>query len=234
MSIPAFASPSADLRHPGLDRLVIVSPSAVVAAGVAASLAGLPTERLKVRRSCTAMDVAQDFSSPTRSADLRRVAVVDAAHLAARPGRPACACIERLVAGGYAVVVLGAHPGSRLAARALALGAHLVLGVETTPEELSVAVGEVEQRRATRKRGRSGAAYGIPDLTPQELAALTGYAEGRTLHSVARSMGVKPDTARTYLARVRRKYRLVGRPVGSRVDYFIRAVQDGYLAFPED
>ncbi|OUD95781.1 hypothetical protein CMMCAS05_00955 [Clavibacter michiganensis subsp. michiganensis] len=42
-------------------------------------------------------------------------------------------------------------------------------------------------------------------------------------------MNVQYETAKTYLRRVRAKYRLVGRIAGRRSDLIDRATEDGYL-----
>jgi hypothetical protein len=42
-------------------------------------------------------------------------------------------------------------------------------------------------------------------------------------------MNVKPDTAKSYLARVKRKYAEVGRPVRSKIDLSRAAGRDGLL-----
>jgi len=56
------------------------------------------------------------------------------------------------------------------------------------------------------------------------------YASGLTLGAVSDALGVKPDTAKTYLARVKTKYAAVGRPVRSKVDLSNAARDDGFLA----
>jgi DNA-binding NarL/FixJ family response regulator len=77
-------------------------------------------------------------------------------------------------------------------------------------------------------------APGRPSLSPQEHRALVLYASGLTLESVARRMEVKPGTVREYLARVRAKYELSGRPVRTKTDLYREAVRDGLLGGPED
>jgi len=44
------------------------------------------------------------------------------------------------------------------------------------------------------------------------------YVSGLTLDSAARSLGISPETARTYLKRVKAKYHQVGRPVYTKLD----------------
>ena len=72
----------------------------------------------------------------------------------------------------------------------------------------------------------------VPDLAPRESEALSLYATGLPMKSVARRMGVAEDTAKEYLDRARQKYARAGRPAYSKVDLYIRAVEDGYLPNP--
>jgi len=69
-----------------------------------------------------------------------------------------------------------------------------------------------------------------PALSPQELRALTFYASGMPMKSVARLLGVTPHTAKGYIDRVREKYNDVGREARTKLELRIRAVEDGLLA----
>lgn len=68
---------------------------------------------------------------------------------------------------------------------------------------------------------------GSPRLSAQELRALELYAAGRPIEEVAESIGVRPDTARKYLSRVKDKYAAIGRPAPTRLELAYRAWQDG-------
>lgn len=68
-----------------------------------------------------------------------------------------------------------------------------------------------------------------PALSQREAEALRLYATGLPLKSVARRMGLKPDTAKEYLDRVRRKYAEVERPAQTKLELYRRAVEDGLL-----
>ena len=74
----------------------------------------------------------------------------------------------------------------------------------------------------------------VPDLAPREAEALRLSATGLPMTSVARRMQVVEDTAKEYLDRARKKYAKAGRPAYSKVDLYIRAVEDGYLPAPQD
>ena len=68
-----------------------------------------------------------------------------------------------------------------------------------------------------------------PNLSQQERAILVGYASGLTLASAARRAGVRPGTAKSYLDRIKAKYRDLGRPAYTKLDLAERARQDGLI-----
>lgn len=68
-----------------------------------------------------------------------------------------------------------------------------------------------------------------PRLSSGEREALILYADGHTMGEVASLMGVRYETVKTYLRRVREKYGKAGRHTSSRVDLIRRAAEDGYL-----
>jgi DNA-binding CsgD family transcriptional regulator len=52
------------------------------------------------------------------------------------------------------------------------------------------------------------------------------------LKSVARKMGISPETAKQYLTRVREKYVSAGRAAPTKLELYHRAVEDGLLPPP--
>ena len=84
---------------------------------------------------------------------------------------------------------------------------------------LSVPVQPVEMRR--------------PQLSPRQREVLVAYSAGNDLLDVvARGLGMKAETFKTHLSRIRIKYDEVGRPAPTRRDLYVRAVQDGLLPPP--
>ncbi|RIJ46920.1 helix-turn-helix transcriptional regulator, partial [Clavibacter lycopersici] len=77
--------------------------------------------------------------------------------------------------------------------------------------------------------GRAARAFASPRLSQGEEQALRLYVTGRSTLAVAAAMNVQYETAKTYLRRVRAKYRLVGRIAGRRSELIDRAAEDGYL-----
>jgi len=59
------------------------------------------------------------------------------------------------------------------------------------------------------------------------------YASGLPMKSVARRMGISPETVKDYLMRVRRRYEEVGRPAATKTELYFRAVEDGLVDPPE-
>ncbi len=70
-------------------------------------------------------------------------------------------------------------------------------------------------------------------LSPREQEVLSLYASGETATSVAQRMGLSRETVADYVTRIRRKYADAGRPAHSRVDLYVRAIEDGLLEGPQ-
>ena len=68
-----------------------------------------------------------------------------------------------------------------------------------------------------------------PALSAQEERVLVLYASGLTLDGVAEAMGIKTDTAKNYLGRVKQKYAAANRPVTTKLALNEAARQDGFL-----
>lgn len=70
-------------------------------------------------------------------------------------------------------------------------------------------------------------------LSPREQEVLGLYASGETASSVAQRLGVSRETVSDYVTRIRKKYAEAGRPAHSRVDLYVRAIEDGLLDGPQ-
>ncbi len=68
-----------------------------------------------------------------------------------------------------------------------------------------------------------------PKLSLGESEALKLYVSGNSTSEVAALMHVQYETAKTYLRRVREKYKQAGRPASRKADLIRRAAEDGYL-----
>jgi DNA-binding NarL/FixJ family response regulator len=65
-----------------------------------------------------------------------------------------------------------------------------------------------------------------PRLSEREESVLRAYASGLTLDAAARQVGVRPSTAKTYLERVKEKYRQAGRPAYTKTELAQRVRED--------
>ena len=140
--------------------------------------------------------------------------------------------VRRLVDGGLRVLVLSAMASPTLVREILKAGVTGMVGKRDTPDMLLEAVWAVLGRQQWMSAEVAAVMAGDahrPDLSIQEERALTLYATGLTLQEVATIMNVKPDTAKSYLSRVKRKYADRGRLVRSKVDLHRAATEDGLL-----
>lgn len=155
------------------------------------------------------LDLVVDRRPPADPATVRRL-VQDGLRVLVLSAMASPALVRDVVQAG-ALGVVSKRESGRTVVEAL----WAVLRGETwmTPELAAVMAGDLDR----------------PRLSIQEERALTLYASGLTLQEVAKVMNVKPDTAKSYLARVKRKYAEVGRPVRSKIDLSRAAGRDGLL-----
>ena len=70
---------------------------------------------------------------------------------------------------------------------------------------------------------------GAPKLSAQERRVMALYGGGEPVKAVAFQLGISEETAKSYLKRIREKYRIAGIDVGTKVALRKRAIQDGIL-----
>jgi two-component system uhpT operon response regulator UhpA len=75
----------------------------------------------------------------------------------------------------------------------------------------------------------SGDIGGAPKLSAQERRVMALYGAGEPVKAVAFQLGISDETAKSYLKRIREKYRVAGYDVGTKVALRKRAIQDGIL-----
>ncbi len=130
--------------------------------------------------------------------------------------------VLRLITAGNRVLVVDGSADLSMVARSLAAGAHGYLTRDHDTAALAatmrsiVAGGNAWSPGPIRAPGRRGP--GRPLLSEREHRVLMAYVSGLTLDSAARSLGISPETARTYLKRVKAKYRRAGHPVYTKLD----------------
>ena len=68
-----------------------------------------------------------------------------------------------------------------------------------------------------------------PRLSAQERRVMALYATGEPVKTVAHQLGISDETAKSYLKRIREKYRAYGIDVGTKVALRMQAIEDGIL-----
>jgi two-component system, NarL family, uhpT operon response regulator UhpA len=70
---------------------------------------------------------------------------------------------------------------------------------------------------------------GAPKLSAQERRVMALYGAGEPVKAVAFQLGISDETAKSYLKRIREKYRVAGYDLGTKVALRKQAIQDGIL-----
>ena len=130
-----------------------------------------------------------------------------------------------LVLGTRAEVCLCSSPPPGDDAARLALQGCVVAVQEGDPVTAVLA--------AAARRGASPVTRRRPQLSPRQREVLVAYvSSGDLLPTVARQLGMDPETAKTHLRRIRFKYAEAGRPAPTRRDLYARALEDGHISPP--
>ena len=74
-----------------------------------------------------------------------------------------------------------------------------------------------------------GEVGGSPKLSAQERRVMALYGGGEPVKAVAFQLSISEETAKSYLKRIREKYRVAGFDVGTKVALRKRAIEDGIL-----
>ncbi|WP_271986459.1 response regulator [Pseudoclavibacter terrae] len=141
------------------------------------------------------------------------------------------ALIERLTKV-MSVLVLSALASPPLVRAVLRAGVKGVVGKRDSESDILGAVHSVLDDEGWLTPDLASVIAGDPDrpkLSIQEERAMVLYASGLTLDAVAGAIGVKPHTAKKYLARVKAKYAEIGRPVYTKIDIARAAREDGFF-----
>src|SRR4051812_21056419 len=142
--------------------------------------------------------------------------------------------ISTLKTAGVKTVVMSTYSEPNVVREALASGA---LGYLVKSEDAEMIVEAIR----SAQRGEqyvsaeldlainSGDVGGVPKLSAQERRVMALYGGGEPVKSVAYQLGISEETAKSYLKRIREKYRVAGIDVGTKVALRKRAIQDGIL-----
>ena len=142
--------------------------------------------------------------------------------------------LSQLKQTGVATVLMSSYSEPSIVREALASGA---LGYVPKSEDVSMIVNAI--RAANRGEAyisaeldlaiNSGDVGGSPKLSAQERRVMALYGGGEPVKTVAYELGISEETAKSYLKRIREKYRVAGFDVGTKVALRKRAIQDGIL-----
>ncbi|HRQ00338.1 MAG TPA: response regulator transcription factor [Terrimesophilobacter sp.] len=142
--------------------------------------------------------------------------------------------INTLKTTGVATVVMSTYSEPNVVREALAAGA---LGYLVKSEEAEMIVEAI--RAAAKGESFISAELdlalnanevgGSPKLSAQERRVMALYGGGEPVKAVAYRLGISEETAKSYLKRIREKYRVAGIDVGTKVALRKRAIQDGII-----
>jgi len=131
--------------------------------------------------------------------------------------------VRRLIDAGHHVLVIDGSADLSMVARILAAGAHGYLTRDHDMAALGDTVRAIASGGTAWSIGPALAAEpdgspGRPPLSEREHDVLMAYVSGLTLEAAARRLGISPETAKTYLKRVKAKYQEAGLPVYTKLD----------------
>jgi DNA-binding NarL/FixJ family response regulator len=142
--------------------------------------------------------------------------------------------ISTLKTAGVKTVLMSTYSEPALVREALAAGA---LGYLVKTEEAGTIVDAIHAANVGESyisaeldlALHSGSLGTSPRLSAQERRVMALYGAGEPVKAVAHQLGISEETAKSYLKRIREKYRLAGFDVGTKVALRKRAIQDGIL-----
>lgn len=185
---------------------------------------------LRVVHACETLDELVAWMGAQTRQTRPHVVVLDLVVDRGRDADPAV--VEQLVRSGIRVLVLSALASMPLVRAMIRAGVSGFAGKRDTEEDIVAAVWAVLRRRQWITPELAGVMAGDdqrPRLSDQEERSVVLYASGLTLDAVAAELGVKRDTVKTYLERVKAKYAEIGRPVRTKIDLNREAVRDGLM-----
>jgi DNA-binding NarL/FixJ family response regulator len=147
---------------------------------------------------------------------------------------PVAVKISALKSTGVRVVLMSTYSEPNVVREALAAGA---LGYLVKSEDAAMIVEAIRAASAGESfisaeldlAINASDIGGAPKLSAQERRVMALYGGGEPVKSVAYQLGISEETAKSYLKRIREKYRVAGIDVGTKVALRRRAIQDGIL-----
>ncbi|TFB47775.1 response regulator transcription factor [Cryobacterium tagatosivorans] len=210
-------------------RVALIDDHEIVAHGFANLFATIP----EIEVVATVTTVTDLLASPA-AAECIALVILD---LRLSDGSTVTGNVERLRAAGAQVLAFTGGDDAQLMRFAARSG---VLGVVRKSESVGVLLDAVTRAAAGETIASTewaAALDGDPDLSdaglsPREREVLSLYAAGAKAPLVASHTGLSELTVIDYIRRVRSKYERVGRPANTKIDLYIRALEDGILPIP--
>lgn len=140
--------------------------------------------------------------------------------------------VEAVIQKGIRVLVISALASPALIRRVIRAGVVGVVGKRDSEADIVAAIWTAIGHGNWMTPELASVIAGDdarPALSDQEERVLVLYASGLTLEGVAEAMGIKADTAKKYLSRVKAKYAAAGRPANTKLELNEAARQDGFL-----
>lgn len=215
--------------HPGRPILVaVVDDHAVVGRGLAADLT--PEN--------AGMAVAASTRTVSEFLDLGITVDVVVLDLQLRDGSRPADNVAAVRTGGARVLLFSAYEDGPLLLEGVQAGAHGYLNKSRETDDVIAAIRDIvdgsEAISAEMLIALSGTVDGRPALSDRQQEVLVRYTStDAKLPTVARQLGMRPETLKTHLRRIKDKYAAVARPVHTRLELYRRAVEDGYLEPPQ-
>ena len=149
---------------------------------------------------------------------------------------PVAVKIATLNSAGVATVLMSTYSEPTIIREALAAGA---LGYLVKSEDATMIVEAIRAAHAGEvfispelDLALAGDTADSPRLSAQERRVMALYATGEPVKAVAYQLNISEETAKSYLKRIREKYRAYGIDVGTKVALRMQAIQDGILVGP--
>ena len=142
--------------------------------------------------------------------------------------------VQRVLATGAQVLIYSIADKRSLVRAAIKTGSAAIVPKAQSMDELAnairlVAAGIYVNNTQTTAAIDSDVEFKEAKLSPREREVLTLYASGMALKQVAFALNIKMNTAKEHIDRVRSKYADIGRPVSSKTELLLRAIEDGLI-----
>jgi DNA-binding NarL/FixJ family response regulator len=208
--------------------LVVIDDHPVVHIGVLrwVAEASIPTGTVPTYRS-----VAQFLNEHRRDSETTEVIIYDPEN---GERRPDFVGLQQLCELKHRVLAYSRMASPEIILKCLDAGAANYIVKSEPPQHLIEAITAAQRGFASRGPLATAAVqaaqrHGRPELTPQERRVLTEWLLTDNKESVSRKLHIAPNTVRTHLQRIRRRYSEIHRSAPSKAALFARAVQDGLL-----